>query len=84
MKCAKHGNDITDLKDKEQFGQGWLCRFAIWDSQTVSDLMLKQEVQDAYHERKANPPNKIQSLREFMATNPTNEAVIAFLKEFKS
>ena len=84
MKCAKHGNDIDDLPNKEQFGQGWLCRFAIWDSQTVSDLMLKQEVQDAYHERKTNPPSKIQSLRDFRADGKTDEEIIAFIKELKS
>lgn len=83
MLCAKHNNDITDKPNKEQFGSIWLCKFAIWDSQTVTYLMLKQEVQDAYHLRKANPPAKIQSLRDFMATKPTDDAIVAFMDEFK-
>lgn len=84
MKCALHGDDITNLPTKEQFGQGWLCRYAIWDSQTVSDLFLKQDVQDEYQDRKANPPSKIQSLRDFMATNPTDGAIKTFLKSLNN
>jgi hypothetical protein len=84
MKCAKHGNDITNLPNKEQFGTGWLCRYAIWDSQTVNDLFLKQDAQDEYQTRKANPPAKLQSLRDFMATKPTDEELIVFLKNLKS
>lgn len=83
MLCAKHGDDISKLPDKEQFGQIWLCRYAIWDSQTVTDLLLKQDVQDAYNKRKANPPAKIQSLRDFMATNPSDQAVIDYMEKFK-
>lgn len=81
MLCAKHNNDITN-KNKEQFGDIWLCRFAIWDSQIVTDLFLKQDVQNEYQTRKANPPTKIQTLRDFMATNPTDAEVIEFMKTY--
>lgn len=80
IKCDISTED-TSVWEKLNTTQ-WLCRNCIWDSQTVSDLFLKQSVQDEYRARKANPPAKIQALRDFMASNPSNTETIIFLNNF--
>lgn len=79
MLCAKHGEDITKDKDKEQIAEVWLCRQAIWETQTVHNLMTSKTLQDEYTNQIVAIA-KADALEEFIATKPTKEQIVDFVK----
>jgi len=79
MLCAKHGNDITDKKNKEQIGDIWLCRNAIWETQTVRDLVSKPGLLEEFSNQLI-VKQKADALEQFIATKPTREQIDVFVK----
>lgn len=79
MICAKHKKDITDEKNKEQIGDIWFCRQAIWDTQIVRDLVSKPGLLEEFTNQ-AVVKTKADALEQFIATNPTREQIDAFVK----
>lgn len=83
MLCAKHNNDITDNNNKEQFGDIWLCRKSIWDSETVREIITIPAIYEKVRARVLNPNAKVDEAKAFWATNPTDEQIQEFLENVK-
>ena len=79
MICAKHGDDLTKEVNKEQIGNIWLCRQAIWDTQTVHNLVLNKTLLDEFTSQLVTNA-KADSLEQFIATKPTKEQILDFVK----